>query len=397
MRILLLIALLDTAGFGIIIPVFLYYALQLGATPQMATIFFSIYPIAFMLASPVLGHLSDRVGRKPVMLACLFAASLGYLVLGLTESLLWLAMSRFIQGAAAANLSVVQAYVSDISDNESRAKSMGKIGAATGLGFVIGPAIGAWMGGGSFENNSLESAAFLSASLSFIAFLVMFFCLPESLTNEQRDKSKEKIFTFNPFASVPEAMRTPVLREYLLCALLFNIAAAFAEVIMPLWLKDKALISGPQGLMYIFLAAGLVLTFVQAKLIGVMVKQLGESRMFQIGIGGFAAALFLITMAGQFHSYPLVIIIWCVAGASMAFFFTGISSLISKCAAPHERGKVMGASSAVSTLGRIIGPSFTGLIYTNISTNGPFYIGTFLLIIGLVIAQLVQSKSPENS
>lgn len=396
MHILLVIALLDTAGFGIIIPVFLYFALQLGATPEMATMFFSIYPIAFMLSSPVLGRLSDRLGRKTVMLVCLLMASIGYLVLGMTESLLWLAMSRFIQGAAAGNLAVVQAYVADISDVGSRAKSMGKIGAATGLGFVIGPAFGAWLGGGSFDNNSLELAAFVSAALSFMAFLVMLFFLPESLSLEQRAshrlQQQRKPFTLNPFAAVPAALRTPVLREYLVCALLFNIASAFAEVILPLWLKDGKLIDGPRGLMLMFLTAGLVLTFVQARLIGVMVRKVGELRMFQLGIAGFATAMLLLTVAGQLQSYPLVILIWCLAGASMAFFFTGNQSLISQCAAEHERGTVLGAASAVGTLGRIVGPGLTGFFYANVSVNAPFYIGAALLTCGFFIAAVARRQ-----
>lgn len=395
MHILLIIALLDTAGFGIIIPIFLYYALHLGATPEMATMFFAIYPIAFMLSSPILGRLSDQLGRKPVMLCSLLMASLGYLVLGLTESLLWLAMSRFIQGAAAGNLAVVGAYVSDITDNESRAKSMGKIGAATGLGFVIGPAFGAWLGGGSFDNNSLELAAFASAGLSLMAFLVMFFFLPESLTPQQRAAAPKKIFTINPFAAVPKAMRTPILREYLLCAFLFNIASAFAEVILPLWLKDGKLIDGPRGLMIMFLTAGLVLTFVQARLIGVMVRRVGELRMFQLGMAGFAAAMLMLTVAGQFHSYPAVILIWCISGASMAFFFTGNQSLVSQCAAEHERGAVLGAASAVGTLGRIFGPLLTGFLYANVSVNAPFYAGALLLTGGFFIAAIARRKTDE--
>jgi MFS family permease len=191
-------------------------------------------------------------------------------------------------------------------------------------------------------------------------------------------------------------MRTPVLREYLICALLFNLASAFAEVILPLWLKDKALIDGPRGLMVIFLTAGLVLTFVQAKLIGVMVKRIGESRMFQMGMIGFATALVLLTVAGHLNSFNAVVVIWCLSGASMAFFFTGNSSLISKCAAADERGTVLGAASAVGTVGRIIGPSLTGFLYVTISPDAPFYFGAFLLMIGLLIFWFVQSRSVDS-
>ncbi|WP_101760087.1 MFS transporter [Oceanicoccus sp. KOV_DT_Chl] len=392
MRILFLVALLDAAGFGIIIPIFLYYALQLGASPDQATMFFSIYPVALMLAAPALGLMSDKYGRKPIMLLTLGASVIGYITLGFAQNLLMLAFARLIQGAAAGNMSVVQAYVADITDNESRAKGMGTIGAATGLGFVIGPALGAWLGGGSFENTSLELAAFCSAGASLVALLLVFFVLPESLDQEHRLENRNNKLRLNPFSSLPMALAKPALLGFFVCAMLFNIAGAFAEVILPLWLKDKLLISGPSQLMFLFLCAGLVLSFTQAKLIGPINKRLGEAKMFGLGAIGYAVALILIALSGAIQSYPAVILSWCLAGVSMALFFTGIQSLVSQNAEPHERGSVMGAFSAVGTLGRVIGPSLTGLIYVNIHPNAPFYLGAALLMIGLLINVIWQKR-----
>jgi DHA1 family tetracycline resistance protein-like MFS transporter len=395
MPILFLVVLLDAAGFGIIIPVFLYYALQLGAAPEQATMFFSIYPIAIILSSPLLGRLSDRMGRKPVLLVTLLLACGGYLLLGLAHSLWMLALARFVQGAMAGNMSVVQAYVADISDDAGRAKAMGKIGAATALGFVIGPAVGAWLGGSNFANTQLEVAAYVSAASLLIAFIAVLFLLPESLSAEQQAKSRELPFRFNPFAYVPKALATPLLREFILCAFLFNIAGAFAEVILPLWLKDNALINGPSGLTYMFLCAGLVLAFTQARLIAPVAKRFGENLMLRFGALGYGSGFILITLMGAMNFYPGVIAAWCISGASMAFFFTGLQSLASKCAAPHERGQVMGAFSAVGTIGRVIGPALTGLLYVNLHANAPFYLGA-LLLLGVVLVSVKLGKPLEN-
>lgn len=396
MRTLFLIALLDAFGFGVIIPIFLYYALQLGATPSVATMFFAIYPIALMFASPFLGKLSDRIGRRPVLLLSLGGASLSYVLLGFADTLLLLGLSRLLQGFMAGNLSVVQAYVADVTDEDNRARGMGMVGAGTALGFVAGPAVGAWLGGGSFENTSLEIAAWVSAGASLAAFTCVWFFLPESLEHKNRSSQPVKLLGFNPFSGLGKAFSTPVLREFFICALLFNIAGAFAEVILPLWLKDTGLISGPRGLTYIFLCAGLVLALVQSKGIAPAAKHLGEHLMFRIGAAGYAASFVLLTLCAEIDSYAAVIVTWCLAGASMAFFFTGLQSLVSKCADPTERGSVMGAFSAISTLGRVIGPATTGMLYASIHPNAPFYFGAVLLLLVLVIGVSRAKDVPDT-
>ncbi len=392
MRTLFLVALLDSAGFGIIIPVFLFYALQLGATPDIASMFFAIYPIAIVFASPYLGLLSDRYGRKPVLVMSLFGAALGYVMLGLATSLWLLALARLLQGAMAGNISVAQAYIADVTDEQQRAKSMGKIGAATGLGFVIGPAVGAWLAGDSFENSSLELAAFTSAVLSLVACISVALFLPESLDKTHREKSREKPLKINPFAGVPAAIAKPLLLPLFICAVLFNVAGAFGEVVLPLYLKDTGVIQGPQDLMWVFLTSGLTLSIVQAKFIAPVSRRFGDFLMFIIGAAIYGLGFLLMVYTGSFASLTGAIISWSVAGVGMAFFFTGLQTVVSKQAEPHERGSVMGAFSAFGLMGRVVGPLMAGSIYASLGINMPYYLGAFSLLLVVLLGLATQRR-----
>ncbi|ARN76016.1 MFS transporter [Oceanicoccus sagamiensis] len=393
MRTLFLVALLDSAGFGIIIPVFLFYALQLGASPDIATMFFAIYPVAIVFSSPYLGLLSDRYGRKPVLVLSMFGAALGYIVLGLASSLWLLALARLIQGAMAGNMAVAQAYIADVTNEEQRAQSMGKIGAATGLGFVIGPAVGAWLAGDSFDNSSLELAAYTSAALSLIACISMAIFLPESLDKAHRQQSRSKPLSINPFAGVPSALAKPLMLPLFICAVLFNIAGAFGEVVLPLFLKDTEVIEGPQGLMWVFLLSGLTLSIVQAKLIAPVSKRFGEYLMFIAGAGIYGLAFLVMVYTASQASLPGSVFAWCLAGVGMAFFFTGLQTVVSKRAEPHERGSVMGAFSAFGLMGRVVGPLLAGSIYASLGINMPFYLGAISLFLVVLLALATKKKS----
>lgn len=397
MRILFFVALLDSAGFGIIIPVFLYYALQLGATPELATLYFSIYPIAIVFSSPLLGLLSDRYGRKPILLVTLLGAFGGYMLLGFAGSLWMLALARFIQGIMAGNMSVVQAYVADTTDHAGRAKGMGTIGAATGLGFVIGPAVGAWLAGDSFDGASLEYAAFASAALSLTAFASVLIFLPESLKAVDRANVEQRKLTLNPFAAVPAALNKPLAKQFFICMLLFNLAGAFGEVILPLWLKDAGVIDGPRDIMWVFLISGLTLSLVQAKGIAPINKLIGEYWMFIAGALLYMVAFLLMPVMGALQTLPGAVAAWSIAGIGMALFFTGMQTTVSKCAEPHERGSVMGAFSAFGLMGRVIGPAIVGTIYASFGSNAHFYMGAALLCVVVLIALSIRGQVSERA
>ncbi|GLP95699.1 tetracycline resistance MFS efflux pump [Paraferrimonas sedimenticola] len=375
----MLVAFLDSMGFGIVIPVFLLYTMELGAGPELATAFFALYPIAHVIASPYLGMLSDRYGRKPVLALALLGASAAYLLLGFTESLLLLAIARLLQGFMAGNLAVVQAYAADISSSEQRAKLMGKIGAATGLGFVLGPSLGAWLAGSQFEQQNMHIVAVVAAALCFSAFLLVILVLPESLPQDKRQSKNSANLKLNPFREVPKVMGQGLLMQLFVCALLFNLACAFSDIILPLFAKDAQLVDGPNQLSWLYLASGVALTVTQYSLIAPLTQKLGERGIYLLGTLLYSASCAGMLIASMLTNTWIAIVALALGGMGIALFFTGLQSLVSKQASSNKMGSVMGAFSSFSLMGRVAAPLMVGVIYAELGMYLPYAIAIVLL------------------
>ncbi|MEH6605726.1 MAG: MFS transporter [Pseudomonadales bacterium] len=387
MAILFLVAFLDIVGFSIIIPIFVYYAMALGASAQLATMFLALYPLAMLLATPILGKLSDQYGRKPVLLVCLFGAIGGYMMLGLAGSLWTIAVARIIQGALAGNISVVQACVTDITTEENRTQGMGMIGAAIGLGFVMGPAIGSYLGGDNFAEANLLLPAIVSAVVGLMAFLLVLFFVPETHSKATRaDHAALPKLSF--FAAIGEMMRRPLLLPLIVCGLLFNVAAGLVEAIFPIWIMERGIISGPRGMMVIFLCAGLTLAVVQGKLVGVLAKRWRDQTLVIIGCVLYALGLLLVVWAASMASHVGVIAAMSVQAGAMGFIITPLQTMVSRRAGPAERGMVLGVFSSIGTLGRVIAPMVTGIIYASWHFDAPYFVsvGVVAILILVIIA-----------
>jgi len=171
MLIVFLVIVLDLIGFGIMVPILAYYVVQLGGGPELATFCMALYAIGMLISTPILGRLSDFHGRRPILMLSMVGAIIGYLMLGFAESLWVVALSRLLAGLMAGNIAAAQAYITDITSEENRAKGMGLIGAAFGLGFVIGPALGSYLAGDDFATANLFLPAMVSAGMCAAAFV----------------------------------------------------------------------------------------------------------------------------------------------------------------------------------------------------------------------------------
>src|SRR5216683_5564795 len=180
MPILFLIVFVDLVGFGLIIPLLPFYAERFGASPQQVTILMAVYSLMAMLAAPLWGRLSDRIGRRPVLMASMLAAALAYLWLGLASALWMLFAARAFAGACAGNIAAAQAYIADVTPPERRAKGMGMIGAAFGLGFIIGPVLGGVIAGNDLATADLETPGLIAAAMSLTAVFGVILLLQES-------------------------------------------------------------------------------------------------------------------------------------------------------------------------------------------------------------------------
>ncbi|AOS98293.1 Tetracycline resistance protein, class B [Microbulbifer aggregans] len=382
MYIAVFIVLLDMIGFAIMLPILAYYALQLGATPGMATFCMALYVVGMFFATPIWGKLSDRFGRKPILVLSLAGAICGYVLLGFATEVWMVALSRLFSGLMAGNLSVAQAYVADVTTNQDRAKAMGMLGAAFGISFILGPALGGYLAGDSFADANLQLPAMVSAGLTLSALMVVVFFLKESLPDTAKSGGA------SPSA---RQMLTWIAGRQTLCLLLaavavYNLAAGFVESVFPIWADATNIAHGPKDLVPVLLAAGIAMVIVQGGLIGPLSRRFGERRLMRAGAVIFGISALLVSVAGSAASVPAV------AGALMgqaigaALVLTSMQSLTSKEAEAHSRGAVMGIYNALGTLGRALGTGLTGSVFAGVGVHAPYYVGAGLMALLLLLA-----------
>jgi DHA1 family tetracycline resistance protein-like MFS transporter len=376
MAILFFIVFIDLLGFGIIIPQLPFYGVHFGASPAAVTLLMSCYSLAQFFMSPVLGRLSDRIGRRPVLLVSMVCSCLAYLWLGFASTLWMLFTARLLAGAGAGNIAAAQAYVTDITSSEARAKGMGMIGAAFGLGFTIGPWLGGVVAGPNPTAEDLQRPAFLAAGLSALAFVLVIALLKESLPEAGAPTRA------NRWELARSSMARPTLR--LLILLFFAITAAFAgmETTFALWTRD-AFGWGPEQVGWVFFFVGCVLIVVQGALIGPLSRRLGEARLVLIGSAAIALGLGAVTLAG---GLPMLLFASACLAVGMGLLNPSINALISRQAGAEERGGILGVAQSGASLARVVGPAVAGPLFELIGRNAPYYVGALVMLAVLVFA-----------
>jgi len=370
MAVLFFIVFIDLLGFGIIIPQLPFYGVHFGASPAAVTLLMSCYSLAQFVMSPVLGRLSDRIGRRPVLLVSMACSCLAYLWLGFASTLWMLFAARLMAGAGAGNISAAQAYVTDITSPEARAKGMGMIGAAFGLGFTLGPWLGGVVAGADPTPADLQRPAFLAAALSALAFILVIAILKESLPRAGVPTRA------NRWELARSSMHRPMLR--LLILLFFAITAAFAgmETTFALW-TNAAFGWGPKQVGWLFFFVGCVLIVVQGALIGPLSRRLGEARLVLIGSAAIALGLAMVTLAANL---PVLLFASACLALGMGLLNPSINSLISRQAGAEERGGIMGVAQSGASLARVVGPAVAGPLFEFLGRNAPYYAGALAMV-----------------
>ncbi|MGL4563936.1 MAG: MFS transporter [Halioglobus sp.] len=389
MLIVFLVIVLDLIGFGIMVPILAYYVVQLGGGPELATFSMALYAIGMFVATPILGRLSDFYGRKPILMLSMVGAIIGYLMLGFAQSLWVVALARLLAGFMAGNISAAQAYITDITSEENRARGMGLIGAAFGLGFVIGPALGSYLAGDDFATANLRLPAMVSAGMAGAALLAIILLLPESLDPAHKAAARARP-PIGRLAALGALWDRPLIPHFLVGVLIYNTGAGLSEAIYPLWVRDTGIAAGPRDLMPLLLVSGIVLSLVQGGLIGPLTRAFGEHRLFQLGAVGFALAMVATVVAGEQGSYYGAMAALAFQSASAALVLTSMQSLVSQCAGPAERGMLLGIYSSAGTLGRIIGTVLTGVIFARIHIESPYALTALVMLCLLLIARSVE-------
>jgi DHA1 family tetracycline resistance protein-like MFS transporter len=376
MPVLLLIVFIDLVGFGVVIPLLPYYALKFGASPIAVTSLMTCYSLAQFVSAPILGRWSDRIGRRKVLLVSLCCSVAAYLWLAFAPALWMLFAARLLAGAGAGNIAAAQAYIADVTPPEKRARGMGLIGAAFGLGFTLGPAIGGLLAGSDPLHAHLARPAFLAAGLSAIAAVVTFVRLKESLAQPVQSGSLSRL------ARAKSAFGRPILAQLIL--VFFATVAAFSgmETTFALW-ATATFGWGPEQVGGVLFFVGILLAALQGGAIGKLSQRFGEARLVTAGAAIIGCGLLCVTMA---RSLAVVLVAMALLAIGMGLLNPSVTSLFSRVAGADERGGIMGVSQSASSLARILGPLVAGAVFTVWGRNAPYYLGAALMVCVVVMA-----------
>lgn len=371
-----LIVFVDLVGFGIIIPLLPFYAEYFQAEPDTVTLVMATYSLTQFIAAPFWGNLSDRIGRKPVLIISLLGAALAYVLLGFADTLWMLFAARALGGFMAGNISAAFAYMADITTPENRAKGMGLVGAAFGLGFIAGPAIGGILAGPDPVNADYQTPAFAAAGLSLIALSMAVVLLKESLSKDVRAKLLAR-GRQSRLAQFQDAIQKPGMG--LLIALSFLSVFVFAgmESTFAMWSR-RQFNWGPEQNGWLFACVGLLAAVIQGGLVGKLAKRFGEARLVITGAAFLAFGMGLLPFAG---TIPIL----AASMGAMAFGFSimtpSLNSLISLSAGEEEQGSIMGVTRSASTMARVIGPALAGVLFAGLGLNWPYYFGAVVMVL----------------
>lgn len=388
-------ALVDIIGIGLIIPITPQLIQEVsGFTEESDVSFyggllFMSYSLMQFLCAPILGGLSDRYGRRPVLLIALFGFAVDYVIVAYAPTLIWLFGARLVSGICGSSLTVVNAYVADISSPADRARNFGLIGAAFGLGFVIGPALGGVLGGIGTRIPFL-----VAAGLTFLNFLYGYFVIPESLKKENR-----RPFDFkraNPFATLFRLFKFKTLTGLLIC-LFFIYIAQHATHSNWSFFTDYRFEWGPLEIGLSLMFVGIMVSIVQGGVVGPFVKNFGEVKAIYAGL--FFNAMGLLFMGIVWEPWMVYMVIVPYAFGGLAG--PSLQSIMTSQVEPNAQGELQGGLTSLMTFTNVLGPLIMTtwmFSYFTDEANGydlpgaPFFLGTFLAIIGFLVAYRALSK-----
>ena len=362
---------IDLLGFGIIIPLLPFYAESFGASALTIGLLGTSFSLMQFLFSPIWGRWSDRIGRKPIILVGLMGSCLSYLTLALATSLPLVFAARIIGGIAGANIPTAQAYIADITTPENRARGMGMVGAAFGLGFIFGPALG-----GLLSRVSPATPMWFASALCLTNFVAAWLLLPESRSVNATTKRLGNLEVLR------HAMAKPAL--LLLLALYFLVTLAFSgfEATFALFSEARfGYTASTLGLVFTFI--GVILAVVQGALVGRAVKAIGERRLVPLAIFAIAVGIGLLPFV---WNVPTLLGALGVLAIGMGFNGPALTSMLSRLADRNDQGGILGLGSSLASLGRVVGPAWGGYLYDAYGMTMPYVSAAALMLLAFAVA-----------
>ncbi len=363
-------------GFGIVIPLLSFYAQQFQASELQVGLLFASFSVAQLVASPVLGDWSDRWGRRPVLIMSLLGSAVSFVMLALAGNLFWVFLSRIVDGFTGGNITTARAYIADISDPKERARNFGLIGAAFGLGFILGPALG-----GGLAQFGLAVPAWTAAGISLVATFLAWWWLPETI----HQPASRRV---SPWREMPRMFRHPRIGLLLWVNLLMWLAFATYQTTFPLF-ANKRFNLGPVEIGYILAVVGFVGVLCQVGLVGRAVARFGERKTLLVGMlfntVGLLGAAFSPAL-WEFYGFVMV----ATVGGSLSL--PSFTSILSQSVEAQEQGRRQGVSGSLESLARVVAPIVgNGMLAYSLSV--PYALSAVILLGALVLAMRIPLKS----
>ena len=385
--ILFLTVFIDMVGFGIVVPVLPLYTERFGASPFTTGLLLAVYSGMGFIFSPIVGTLSDRIGRRSILLLSTIGQETGFFIMGAATTLPWLFIARTVDGIFGANVSVTQAYVADVTPPQDRSRVLGLLGAAFGVGFICGPLLG-----GILSQVSLSAPFYFAGGLAAANAVLIYFILPETLPLEDRTRQDRAAFV-TIFKEGRGRVIVPLMAAYFFMMAGFSILTSFFAIFTEDRFGYNASANG-----YIFAGIGVISVIVQGVFIGPLIKNFTEKRIAVAGVALLASSVFAFPLVQTLAA--LLLVTACIAIGN-AFINPTINGLVSRAVNKYWQGRVLGLMQACASLGRFFGPLIGGwfLAFNPRRTldfgKTPFWISSALLVVSLVLTTMVSTRRSD--
>lgn len=383
LAVLLLVVFINLVGFGVVIPLLPFYAKAMNAAPWQVTTMFAAYSLGQFFGEPFWGRMSDRIGRRPVLIVTIVANAIAYLALAFAPNI-WIAMAiRLIGGFGSGNISTIQGYMADVTPPEKRAGRMGLLGSAFGAGFVIGPSLGGLLAHPSAGRLGFQIPLFVAAGMAALATVGVLLFVAES-----RAPSAPGVKQPGRREALSAASAHPILSRVLLVTLISTGAFAGMESIFGLWANVR-FDWGPREVGLCFAVIGVIASLGQGLLTGRLARRFGEGRVLTTGLVIICVSLFV----SPFVTHPglAIVAVGCTAfGQSLVF--PCVAALISRASPPDRQGQMLGLNMAAGSLARIGGPLLAGPLF-GLATGGPYWFGAALTVPAIFFAMTIVHRA----
>ncbi|RLI37665.1 hypothetical protein DRO66_03415 [Candidatus Bathyarchaeota archaeon] len=364
---------IDITGFGIVLPLLPFFVNTFQAGSTALGVLVASFALMQFIFSPILGRLSDSFGRRPVLLLSILTSVVSFFLFALANSYFMLLLSRIIAGLAT-EIGVAQAYITDVTSEKERTKWMGRMGAAQGAGFIIGPALGGFLSVYGFS-----AAGFAAAALALLNLIFAFFFLPESKTPQKDvEESKASISRFRGIISI---FSKPMMSSLLAILFIMGLAFAAFPVIMPL-LAISVFGLSSSTMSFFFIYIGLVQIVFQGFIVGKLASRIGDEKLIPLGAILMTVGVFFMAV---FPIYHIFIVLTTIMMIGIGILGTAIPSVISKRTSQSERGSTFGVTQSISSIARIPGPLIGGFLFEFVGFGAPFFLSAFMLAIAAIL------------